>query len=244
MTRISKQQLDRLVDGELGERDRRDLLESLEQCPGGWRQCACAFLEAQEFNNALSDFVVASDFVAADAQDAEPQDAVPQDATDRRGSVFRDDSDTRLASEFPREQPGNIRWWAALAACLVIGVGIGQLGPSQLRPSQLRPSQLRPGHSGLGVVRDLGASISTSSTETPPSLDNQNEMVASANPNHEPVGLSSDDSALPNDIEDILGRLGQRVERRRVYTAEDALSGRPISPIEEIEIVPVRWDTY
>jgi len=38
---------DLLVDGELGEEDRRALLTQLDREPGGWRHCALAFLEAQ-----------------------------------------------------------------------------------------------------------------------------------------------------------------------------------------------------
>jgi hypothetical protein len=40
-------QLDRLVDGELSEVDRRSMLLKLEHEPEGWRRCALAFLEAQ-----------------------------------------------------------------------------------------------------------------------------------------------------------------------------------------------------
>jgi len=45
-------QLDRLVDGELSQADRADLLRRLDAEPGGWRACALAFLEAQEFASA------------------------------------------------------------------------------------------------------------------------------------------------------------------------------------------------
>lgn len=38
---------DRLVDGELSERERRELLSALDSEPGGWRRCALAFLESQ-----------------------------------------------------------------------------------------------------------------------------------------------------------------------------------------------------
>jgi hypothetical protein len=38
---------DRLVDGELSESQRKELLTSLDQAPDGWRRCALAFLEAQ-----------------------------------------------------------------------------------------------------------------------------------------------------------------------------------------------------
>ena len=45
--------LDQLVDGELSEAKRRELLLLLERTPGGWRHCAMAFLEAQCFQDAL-----------------------------------------------------------------------------------------------------------------------------------------------------------------------------------------------
>ena len=41
--------LDLLVDGELGEAQRRALLCQLDHEPGGWRRCALAFLEAQSW---------------------------------------------------------------------------------------------------------------------------------------------------------------------------------------------------
>jgi len=41
--------LDRLVDGELNESERRTLLLRLEHSPDGWRRCALAFLEAQSW---------------------------------------------------------------------------------------------------------------------------------------------------------------------------------------------------
>lgn len=41
--------IDRLVDGELDPESRRELLLRLDAAPDGWRRCALAFLEAQEF---------------------------------------------------------------------------------------------------------------------------------------------------------------------------------------------------
>ncbi|MFO0899294.1 MAG: hypothetical protein U0836_17865 [Pirellulales bacterium] len=45
--------IDLLVDGELDERRRRELLLALEASPDGWRRCALAFLEAQTWGQAL-----------------------------------------------------------------------------------------------------------------------------------------------------------------------------------------------
>lgn len=46
--------LDRLVDGELGVDERRELLAALDDEPAGWRRCALAFLEAQAWRLQLS----------------------------------------------------------------------------------------------------------------------------------------------------------------------------------------------
>src|SRR5262245_8716546 len=50
---VEDRQLDRLVDGEMPDVDRRALLLRLEAEPGGWRRCALAFLEAQNWREAL-----------------------------------------------------------------------------------------------------------------------------------------------------------------------------------------------
>ena len=54
MTPITGRQLERLVDGEISEAERRALLVRLDDEPEGWRQCALAFLEAQCFREALA----------------------------------------------------------------------------------------------------------------------------------------------------------------------------------------------
>ncbi len=46
-------QIDKLVDGELPDADRRALIHRLETEPDGWRRCALAFLEAQSWREAL-----------------------------------------------------------------------------------------------------------------------------------------------------------------------------------------------
>lgn len=46
-------ELDRLVDGSLGEEARHRLLLKLDQETNGWKQCALAFLEAQTFRDAM-----------------------------------------------------------------------------------------------------------------------------------------------------------------------------------------------
>jgi hypothetical protein len=45
--------IDQLVDGELSNNERRELLLRLESEPDGWRNCALAFLEAQNWSQAF-----------------------------------------------------------------------------------------------------------------------------------------------------------------------------------------------
>jgi len=58
--RINDFQFDRLVDGELNEQERRDLLNHLDQEPNGWRHCALAFLESQCWKQTFGETVARS----------------------------------------------------------------------------------------------------------------------------------------------------------------------------------------
>jgi hypothetical protein len=51
--RIEEIRFDRLVDGELNEAERRELLARLDSEPSGWRRCALAFLESQCWRETL-----------------------------------------------------------------------------------------------------------------------------------------------------------------------------------------------
>lgn len=51
-----QQLLDLLVDDELNETERRDVIKRLEEEPDGWRRCALAFLEAQSWRRELGGF--------------------------------------------------------------------------------------------------------------------------------------------------------------------------------------------
>jgi hypothetical protein len=78
--------LDRLVDGELSETDRRTLLLQLEREPEGWRRCALAFLEAQCWKQELGPMAGSSDEAVVGAAAAVGQRAVPRLAAERRSS--------------------------------------------------------------------------------------------------------------------------------------------------------------
>jgi hypothetical protein len=73
-------QLDLLVDGELGESDRRALLVRLEHEPDGWRRCALAFLESQCWKSGLSEMAISLESTAEEKlhPSATPSASPPQ----------------------------------------------------------------------------------------------------------------------------------------------------------------------
>ena len=109
--------LDSLVDGELNEDDRRQLLVKLESEPTGWRRCALAFLEAQRWRREMT--VLARPPVAAPRA---PATQVPTASTA-----------SPVPSPSPATRGGQVPWWTArnfgtllaVAASFVVALGLG-----------------------------------------------------------------------------------------------------------------------
>ena len=93
--------LDRLVDGELTEEDRKALLGALDDEPGAWRRCALAFLEAQLWRGDLRSLCEES-----------------KKEADRTAAKVNLTPQPRKSSRF-------FELCLAVAACLVMAFGIG-----------------------------------------------------------------------------------------------------------------------
>lgn len=87
-----KMQIEQLVDGELNEQERLQLLMKLETIHNGWRSCALAFLEAQTLKDAFKDITRPSNTLTDSSNDR----TVPQSRnfvhflshTKRRANLF------------------------------------------------------------------------------------------------------------------------------------------------------------
>src|SRR5262245_15173523 len=95
--------LDRLVDGELSGSERRQLLESFDKRPEGWRRCALAFLEAQSWREEMGQ--VARGLVSKTSKSKSPASSAPPGR--------------KLNSWY------SVATWLAMAACLLMAFGLG-----------------------------------------------------------------------------------------------------------------------
>jgi hypothetical protein len=103
-TRIDESTFDRLVDGRLADEERRHLLASLDDRPGGWRACALAFLEAQAWRTDLR--AMASERPAGALVLRQPASTpAPVNQSTVRSAVH----------------------WFGLAACVLVAFGLGTL---------------------------------------------------------------------------------------------------------------------
>lgn len=111
-----QQALERLVDGELPEQQRRALLLQLESDPEGWRRCALAFLEEQTLRSGVRSFLV------------------EQTPPDKVGPVVPETKPVARAAT-----------WLAVAAGLFVAFAAGRLAVPTPSPSPTTIAAVAPG---------------------------------------------------------------------------------------------------
>ena len=126
--------LDRLVDGEIGDDEQRQLLLALESQPDGWRRCALTFLEAQTLRKDLAGVGNNLEVMADSGARA------PLRVAAKRGR-------SNLASQ-------RVRWFA-MAACFVLAFVIGTLARGWLTSNSLRDSR-GPSSQDVQVATNVG----------------------------------------------------------------------------------------
>ncbi len=116
--------IDRLVDGELDDAERRALLLRLEGDPDGWRRCALAFLEDQTWRKALGG-------LAGPASRPEPAPVVPTPSPSRPRLARRlAVAATALASTFAAGFSAGGGWRAPIAVEVVRSLPSGPADPA------------------------------------------------------------------------------------------------------------------
>jgi hypothetical protein len=218
--------LDRLVDGELKGSERRQLLESFDKRPEGWRRCALAFLEAQSWREEMGQVARG---LASDTD--EPKLSVP------------------FVAPNPKHWP-KAATWLAMAAGLLLAFGLGWMqrdrGPSIAGGAANHPT------TQIATVTPPSNPISPNSAK---SGDAVTLFVQGDDGRRHPVRVPLVDAAtldkqlgvqfqsgLSDDVRDQLEDSGYAVQSKRQYAPLwlEKENGRPmILPVEDTKIVPV-----
>ncbi len=221
--------LDRLVDGELSETERAELLRRIERAPDGWRCCGLTFLEAQAWRNEAKSLVNEPAAVGGSG----PLYERPAPAAWRR-PVF----------------------WMPLATAATLIFGWA-LYVSKFDPSQRDVAGVAAPPNGVVSVVDGAqqASISASSNEPAPGEPQNLRLVVRRGPNGEQqvvevplVGIQDMNEALLGqwsqtlspEMVRMLEQSGNQIVRQRRLVPVDLGDGRRVVvPMDQVEIVPV-----
>lgn len=244
--------LDLLVDGELNEAQRRDVLAWCEREPDGWRRCALAFLDAQSWRGVLGQ--IAGERTAA----GERQGGDPRRSDDPLWAAPRASA---AAVERPKTAPPR-SWLAsalALAACVLVAFSIG-LWARGGWPAGDRHRLALDEHHALSRVANDGDSPSGALAAGRPEQGPTGKVrlvvggpAGTADEIQLPVveapSLGDDwlrgQPAMPPDVQQALERLGHRVRQERRLVPFSLDDGRRVMvPVDQIDVQPVAERAY
>jgi hypothetical protein len=221
---------DRLVDGELSDRERRELLQSLEAAPAGWRRCAMAFLEAQSWRQGMRRMVRGT---APGAPTAAPRTGT-QPAR-------------RLST---RSMVASLALAAGLLLAVTLAVrqrgtepGVNNIARSEEKPPAtdiVPPDGLAD---GANDGRDNDALTFWVRDETGQQRRVRVPLM-DADPMDRELGMAFQ-SGVPDELRTHLQGRGYDVQSRRRYAPLMLENGRRmIVPVEDTKIVPVSQNVY
>jgi hypothetical protein len=246
---LNDRRFDRLVDGELSEQQRRELLAGLDNEPGGWRSCALAFLEAQCWRESL----------AALWKGSEGSPHTPCADVSHRDEVS-------LLPSRGRRWTGHLGTLMAMAACFLVAFWIGSAVQQMHRDGSATP--------GTGTVQVARAPVARQTPAVPhpsqrslagvlPGAANPWRMVtvtAPAGPANagstvrvpavernklDPQWVNHLPSAIPDDVMQALSRTGHQIEQHRELVPVPLEDGRQlVMPVDNVKVHYVGNETY
>jgi hypothetical protein len=221
---------DRLVDGELGEEKRRELLAGLDNEPGGWRRCALAFLEAQCWKQTVRQTL--------------------QDGTRSVPATMADGT---------RRAPTTMRTLLAMAASFLLALGVvswvqrARVGQSPLAGvgnevaatnNKFQPAATWVSQGGpRTTIRSSNPwRVVTVSNDQKPGASF--DLPAVERDNVDEQWLRSLPAAVPDNVLQALIRSGYQVQQRRELVPVPLRDGRRlVMPVDRVEVHYVRNPT-
>jgi len=261
--------LDRLVDGELAETERREVLQTLERQPDGWRQCALAFLEAQSWGEALTQLARhPEEAVPGQSESAESQKSsgaaaaaltIRSDASegDGGGNVLAV-SGRHGSPQSPRQSGSgdrsgrNSRWlsFLALAGSFLVTFSLGMYAQQYWRTSP-NAGELPALTQGPGPSAGASASPAANAVGGSPlqivdlllTIDGRRQQVRVPAVDNQFAAFFAQPQVptLSAEMQAMLARMGGQLQFRREFVTVPLGSNQhAIVPIDRVDIVPVR----
>lgn len=224
--------LDRLVDGELAEGERRNLLVSLDREPSRWRQCALAFLEAQTWRDLLG---VSADNVAEEtALAATNAPAVTADGASEAAPLV--DPSTAVSARARRGLPRHWLWIAEMAASFLIAFSLGLW----IRGGSLTTTIARPADPLATAARGTADRGETRTVEVvAQGAGGRIEKMQVPLVENRGWWQSQPAAVVPDEVRRAVERSGWQVRQERKYFPIELPDGRrALLPIDQIEMVP------
>ena len=223
--------LDRLVDDELDEGQRQQVLSELQADPDGWRRCAMAFLEAQAWRRAMVGM----------AQDVESPMGERPHHTQPTCAVTQG----RVADEaLTREQPHRLGWFAA-AAGILISFALGAASQHFLPSHDVDFPRSVAGREGFNSRPRRDQSAISASDVPPQQFRSDGSLVPER---LDGLAGRSDwefEPSAPFGMLEALEQAGHKIHRQRGFVPFRLEDGRQgFVPVEDLFVVPVNRITY
>lgn len=226
--------LDLLVDGELSETQRREVLQRFDRQPQGWRDCALAFLEAQSWQREMSGLA------------REPVPSAPNSASP---------ASSQPASWWNLRSLGTLLAMAAsLLVAFGLGIGLNRLGSDRRAPEAVDFAVTNP--TSPSALPAFGASNAPGNSSAPNNvtlvLDGANGKPGSRvqvpvidQRMADPAWLMNRPSAVPSDVLEALQRMGNQVHQQRQLLPFRMDDGRELLvPVDRLDVQPVNARNY
>lgn len=254
------QVLDRLVDGELADGERRTVLESLERLPDGWRQCALAFLEAQTWGQTLTDYVrqpngarlgeadeARGDLASREASVPGSFAGQPSQGFEGGGNVpasrIADGPDSD-SSRREAARSNRIRTALAIAGSFLVTFSLGMYAQRYLRTSDeagSAPSVVVPkGGTQQGPAATLAGPIQYASFDIVGGDGRRQTILAPlVNRDFAQLFVPTQAPPVPDDLAQRARQLGAQIRFHREFFPVPVGDRQALVPFDRFEIVPV-----
>jgi hypothetical protein len=220
---LDDSRFDRLVDGELSETQRQELLAGLDNEPGGWRRCALAFLEAQCWKQEFG----------AIAKSGTPTATTPRATIARRAHWLGP-----IGAPLAMAASLLLAVWAGAALQRTRGVGPGVPGGTGVTRDVAKTTVDRqpvavPPQPASNPWRVVTLSSPAGTKDANVSF----ELPAMERDNLDQQWLQSLPSAIPDNVMQAFNRTGHQVQQRRELVPVRLNDGRRlIVPVDNVDI--------